>query len=263
MNKHYVYKITNINPTDSRKYYIGVRTAKRCAPEADTAYWGSCKSLNAHIKEIGQNNFTKVILKTFQTRPEAVSYEIELHDEYEVATNQEFYNRSKQKTNGFDRAGVKDTEAEIERKRAQGKRLMKERPELFENFRNNKGENNPFSGKTHSEDSRKKIGQASRKRKASKETKKKLSKLALGKNNPRAYIVKIYDSEGVLQEKHEGTFHSLNGRKGYPYMAFIKSYKNNGEKIYQTKQGASRAKHFGLEKYIGWYAIKEGKSIKN
>ena len=32
---HYVYKITNTNPTDERKYYIGIRSSI-VKPEEDT-----------------------------------------------------------------------------------------------------------------------------------------------------------------------------------------------------------------------------------
>ncbi len=254
MNCHYVYKITNNKPSDERKFYIGVRTSKNCSSEEDIEYWSSSKSLLIDIKIIGKEFFSKEVLKEFKTREEAINYEIKLHNDYEVSTNEEFYNRAKQKSNGFDRSGVKCTEEQKRGISERSKKMMRENPKIREMFTNNNGENNPFYGKSHSEETRRKIGEASRRRVTTKETKEKISKATAGANNPRAYTVLIYDSEGKLQETHKGTFHSLNGHKGYPYSAFIKSYKNNGKKIYQTNHGKSRAKYFGLEKYVGWYA---------
>lgn len=62
---HYVYKIININPTDSRKYYIGVRTAENGNPQDDLNYWSSSKYLKEAIKELGLENFYKEILSTW------------------------------------------------------------------------------------------------------------------------------------------------------------------------------------------------------
>lgn len=104
IHPHYVYKITNNNPTDSRKYYIGVRSVNNCSPEEDTNYWGSSKYLSAAINEIGLEHFSKEILSTWKTREEAVREEIHLHDMYEVGKNIEFYNKSKQTATGFDTA---------------------------------------------------------------------------------------------------------------------------------------------------------------
>jgi len=53
MKFHYVYKITNNTPIDSRRFYIGVRTCKNIKPENDN-YWSSSKHLKKAIKEIGK-----------------------------------------------------------------------------------------------------------------------------------------------------------------------------------------------------------------
>jgi len=91
---HYVYKITNNNPTDSRKYYIGVRTAKDCAPEEDTKYWSSSKHLKEAIKEIGINHFTKEILSIWETREEAEREETNIQRNLNIIHNEEYYNLS-------------------------------------------------------------------------------------------------------------------------------------------------------------------------
>jgi len=58
---HYVYKITNIMPTDERTYYIGVRSSTK-EPLNDN-YLGSSKSLKKHMSDCYSKNFTKEILR--------------------------------------------------------------------------------------------------------------------------------------------------------------------------------------------------------
>lgn len=102
--KHYTYKITVEAPTDSRKYYIGVRSCL-CAPESDAKYFGSSRHLRAWIIENGAQSLRKEVLAVFETRVEAVAHEVYLHEKFQVSTDVEFFNRAKQKTTGFDTAG--------------------------------------------------------------------------------------------------------------------------------------------------------------
>lgn len=104
---HYVYKITNINPTDERLYYIGVRSTSKSSAELDTTYQSSSKYLKEAIKAIGSNNFKKEILSTWETRKIAVQEEIRLHNKFDVAKNPLFYNKAKQTSTGFDTSGTK------------------------------------------------------------------------------------------------------------------------------------------------------------
>ncbi len=92
MNAHYVYKITNINPVDSRKYYIGVRTAPSGNPEEDTDYMGSSVPLKEAIQAQGLEFFSKEILSTWETRELAEQEEARIHKEYRVSINDNFYN---------------------------------------------------------------------------------------------------------------------------------------------------------------------------
>ena len=101
---HYVYRITNLNPTDERLYYIGVRSTSKASAELDT-YMGSSKYLKEDMKEIGVENFKKEILSEWKTRKLAVEEEIRLHNKFDVAKNPLFYNRSKQTSIGFDTTG--------------------------------------------------------------------------------------------------------------------------------------------------------------
>lgn len=93
---HYTYLITY---TDGKKY-IGVRSCK-CSVEDDIAYIGSSRHTPNHLFQ------SKQVLRQFATRNQAVAHEVELHDQYQVATSTEFYNRSRQTTTKFDTSGVK------------------------------------------------------------------------------------------------------------------------------------------------------------
>ena len=96
---HYTYEITK--DSGVRMSYIGVRQCK-CPPEEDTDYWGSSKHLPDNI----QDNHTKTILRTFDSREDAVKHEVYLHNRFDVAANPLFYNRAKQTGTKFDRSGL-------------------------------------------------------------------------------------------------------------------------------------------------------------
>jgi len=102
---HYVYKITNNNPTDQRKYYIGVRSST-VIPEKDTNYRSSSLFLKEAIKENGDKIFSKEILSIWKTRELANEEEVRLHNLYDVAVNPEFYNRAKSRGDGFCTEGM-------------------------------------------------------------------------------------------------------------------------------------------------------------
>ncbi len=73
---HYTYQITNLI---NNKIYYGVRSCK-CLPEEDTTYMGSGVVLKLAIKKYGIENFSKKIDKLFETREEANLYEAEIVD---------------------------------------------------------------------------------------------------------------------------------------------------------------------------------------
>ena len=100
MKHHYIYKITNLKPFDTRKYYIGVRTCE-CPPEDDKKYMGSSKYLKDVFKANGIDNFKKEILSVWDTRKLANKEEIRLHELYDVAKNPNFYNKSRATTDKF------------------------------------------------------------------------------------------------------------------------------------------------------------------
>ena len=86
--------------------YIGARS-KSCI--GDDEYKGSYKDKTF-------NPTHKIILGEYETMEEALADEIALHNFFSVSTNPHFANRAQQTSTGFNRAGVRDTAATVERK---------------------------------------------------------------------------------------------------------------------------------------------------
>ncbi len=93
---HYVYLLSS---RLEEKYYIGVRSC-RCPISEDT-YIGSSTCMAKEDKQ----NCNKIILARFNSRQEAVAYEIELHTLLDVVINPLFWNKAKQTSTGFDTTG--------------------------------------------------------------------------------------------------------------------------------------------------------------
>jgi hypothetical protein len=106
---HYVYRITNII---ERKHYYGKRSS-RIEPKLDLGgkYFSSSrdKVFKKDQKENPQNYKYKII-RCFESSPEAIEFEIRLHEKFDVGVNKSFYNRAKQTSSKFDTTGVGKTE---------------------------------------------------------------------------------------------------------------------------------------------------------
>jgi hypothetical protein len=96
---HYTYFLTAKEPFNGMKYYIGVRSCKS-SPEEDK-YMGSSKIIKRNKVAVDKH-----ILATWNSRKEAVSHEILLHECFDVALNKEFFNQAKQTSTGFDTTGI-------------------------------------------------------------------------------------------------------------------------------------------------------------
>lgn len=81
---HYFYKITNLI---NNHYYYGVHNTDNL----DDGYMGSGKRLHIAYKKYGIENFTKEILKFFNTANEAFEYEAEIVNE-SLIKNEDCYN---------------------------------------------------------------------------------------------------------------------------------------------------------------------------
>jgi hypothetical protein len=147
---HYTYMITLKAPTDSRKFYIGVRSCK-CAPNHDN-YFGSSRPLNKWLKQNGKVNVEKQVLAIWKSRVDAVNHEMLLQDCFDVVKNPEFWNRAKQTSTGFDTTGLSSAPWN---KGYPSKYKGVKRPEMSERL---KGEKNHWFGKPSPMRGRKNIG---------------------------------------------------------------------------------------------------------
>lgn len=100
MNIHYVYLLKS---RKDKKLYIGARTTPDGLPSADTAYKSSCKVMSKTYL----SNCQKRILAAFNSRKEAIAYEVFLHKKYQVSSNDRFFNAAMQTTTSFCTQGTK------------------------------------------------------------------------------------------------------------------------------------------------------------
>lgn len=99
-DNHYVYLLQH---KDKELYYIGSRSCNGSI--GNDSYMGSSSVMTTKDKE----NCHKIILARFKTREEAIAYEVELHNKFDVATNSLFWNKAKQTSTkfSFDPTGIK------------------------------------------------------------------------------------------------------------------------------------------------------------
>ena len=144
MRNHYVY----YSYEDFGRGYIGSRTCN-CPPEEDH-YFGSF-----YDKTFTPTN--KIILETFDNREGALDAEIKLHQFYDVARNPHFANQAKQTSTGFSAEGVVRSE-EYKKKMSERLKGREIKPEwvqkTLQKRRSYEGEQNPFYGKTHKEETK-------------------------------------------------------------------------------------------------------------
>jgi len=174
---YYIYKITN---TINGKIYVGVHKTK----DLEDGYMGSGKVLNRAIKKYGLENFKKEIIQKFDNSEDMFNAEIQLVNE-EFVSREDTYNLKVGGYGGFDYINElrkdEDFLEKVKKSISDGKKCGMV----------SKG----FSGKTHSEDTKKKmirtkIANHGREvfdtfsgRKHSEETKVKMSKGQYGKHD--------------------------------------------------------------------------------
>jgi hypothetical protein len=178
---HYVYRISHIL---ENKHYYGSRSCK-CKPQDDLGvkYFSSShdKEFILEQKEYPEN-FKYKIIRICETRKEALEYEILLHEKFNVGVNENFYNRAKQTSTGWNREGIitsEETSKKLSKIRKGSVHSEETRKKMSEA---QKGEKNPNYGKHRSKETRKKISESLNGKKNhfygknhSKETKKKMS----------------------------------------------------------------------------------------
>lgn len=224
MKYHYVYRITNLF---SAKHYYGSRSSN-VLPENDLGvkYFSSShdKSFLAEQKN-NPSQFRYKIIKKCNTRDEALAYEIKLHNKFQVDVNDKFYNKSKQTSTGFtyDSTGYVFTD-EHRKKLSEAQR---KRPPISEETRkklsnamigkNNPmhgktGDENPFYGKKHSQESKIKMSEKQRQRKVNEETKKKISQSLIG-NKRRLGTIASEETRKKISEAGKGRVFSEESKE--------------------------------------------------
>jgi len=102
---HYNYRITNIK---INKHYYGIRSSD-LTPEEDMGIRYFSSSSDKDFIEDQKNNpknYKYKIIKINNTREECITFEIKLHNKFDVGVNELFYNKAKQTSTGFDTQGI-------------------------------------------------------------------------------------------------------------------------------------------------------------
>jgi len=192
---NYVYRITN---KVEQKYYYGVRSSE-IEPKLDLGikYFSSSTDSDFRDEQINHpENYKYKIVRICSTSDEADALEIKLHEKFNVAKSESFYNRAKRTSMGFCRADVNHT-LETRKKMSETHKNMSDetRQKMSEAHKNisdetrqklseaKKGENHPMYGKNHSEESKLKISEATKGVPKSDEHKQKISEAQKGENN--------------------------------------------------------------------------------
>jgi len=256
MKYHYTYRITNIQLS---KHYYGTRTSK-VHPKLDLGikYFSSSSDKDfINDQKLNPSNYKYKVIKISKTRKEAIELEIKLHLKFDVGLNENFYNRAKQTSTGFDTTGLhwklsNETKNKMSKYAStnnnfKGKKHSKENIELFSKLR--KGKPQQGGVKFHSEETKLKISQN--------------HKNVSGENNPcfgltdehpNAKNIIIFNELHQIMFKTKGTFKSICSSNNLPFGPLTKSYQNQGTPIFQSKLAKTRAIKNNTECYIGWYA---------
>lgn len=240
---HYVYRITNIK---LNKHYYGVRSTKINPSDDIGFHYFSSSTDTDFLYEQRENptNFKYKVIKTFNTRKDANAFEVKIHNKFDVAANESFYNLAKATSSGFTRSGLKPWNA--------GKKGI------------------------YSEETLKKISESSTGRKFSKETKELLSKQRVNntyklgvkessmtkrkksqrskENNSRALHINIYDNDDKLLFECYSNFKTTCDKHCLPYKQLTKSYKT-GERVLESLNGLSPDYIQKYKKFKGYYAV--------
>ena len=185
---HYVYEITNL--VNGMKY-IGKRTCK-CEIEND-GYMGSSDILRRAIKKYGINNFKKDIIFICNTEEEAYKKEEYYISLKNAVISREYYNlcgggKGVGSGENNHRFGKKLSERhKLILSKSNKERVISEESKLkMSNYWKGKrvGEQNPFYGKTHTNEAREKMSIASSNKTMSIESRKKISKALKGEKSP-------------------------------------------------------------------------------
>lgn len=268
----YVYRITNLV---INKHYYGTRSSK-IKPKLDLGikYFSSSSDKEfIEDQKVNPQNYKYKVVRVCENKQSSYELEIKIHNKFDVDVNESFYNKAKQTSVGF------SFSFEIGTKRPEHSSRMK-------------GENNPFYGKKHSEETKEILRNLDRKSSGKLISKSRLkimddgrtlqehitekrmlkmdfSKIGekvsktlkengsvAGKNNPNAKIIHIFNNNNELVFECHGNFIKICDENNLPKRPLMTSYRNNGKKLYQyTRQSDITQVGKNYELYKDWYAI--------
>lgn len=208
--------------------YIGCRTCK-CLPEEDN-YLGSY-----HDETFNPSH--KIILETFSTREEALRAEVNLHKFYQVDKNPHFANKARQKTTGFYYAEKKFGEdnpfygkSHTEETKKIIRQYQIENNGYVKNRRSYEGENNPFYNKTHSQETKEHL------KKKTTETWKNQSHPWIGRKHSEKTKEKFRENNKGENNPNYGKVTPLNVREKIGKSKIGRKLWNNGEQQKFSKE---------------------------
>jgi hypothetical protein len=204
--------ITVKNPTDSRRFYIGVRSCNG-KPEEDT-YWGSSVHFKKWQKENGTHGLEKQVLACWPSREEANSHEILLQDCFNIPANMDFWNRAKTTSSGFSTAGL-DLPNKYKKGQVSPRKGVKLTQEQIEKARLRK------LGAKHSEKTKLLMSQKSKGRLLSAEARKKISDVHRGR-------VLSEETKQKIRQANIGNKHSQQTKEKMSASRTGEKFYNNG-----------------------------------
>jgi hypothetical protein len=166
-----------------------------------------------------KDNCIKIILKRFSSREEAITYEIQLHNDFDVAKNMLFWNRAKQTSAGFDTTGTK---------------LSNEHLEKLKGRTWSDAQRAKYATYVVSEDTRKKLSAARKNKKFTKEHKERIG------NAHRGKVVreesKLYGADNPMFGKHvTAETRAKISKAGTKFPdKYLWVHKETGEELYKT-----------------------------
>jgi group I intron endonuclease len=203
---YYLYKITNLI---NNRIYIGVHQTKNL----DDGYMGSGKIIRQAIAKYGLPNFKKEIIEFFDNKSSMLERESEIVNE-DFLNEESTYNLKVGGTGGFDYINKHKLNQTTEKLSNGRKRMI-----LWHQMNDTSGENNPFHGKKHTEETKQHI------------SKKKREFYENGGKHPKGMLNKTHSEETKkhLSDKLKSNS-SMMGKTGLDHPAGGTKWYNNGIK---------------------------------
>ncbi len=245
MKKHYVYRITN---NILNKHYYGTRGSLQPSKDIGIKYFSSSSNEEfINDQKLNPKNYRYKIIMIFDSRVDAVAMEIKLHNRFDVAKNESFYNKAKQTSTGFDTTGIPPVNKGVPLSNKVRAKLSKATA----------GVNNPNYGKTTPKNVRDKISHTLKNNdyKDSEKTKKLKSDSARTRKSHKPCI-SLYNETGEFICKSNGKIKQMvidNNLASAVIMRFYRRFIKSkvSEPIFFERE--IRAINNGNILYKGWY----------